>query len=422
MEAADAVAPAGVAVHADSPEVFERKTKHDVVSAFEELRELGPVVRCVLPFFGTTHVLHRREDLRQVLSSDGRDVVLQPVMGPLAPYFGVRSVICLDGAEHLARRKVVLPAFAGAALPAMEGELRALAAEIMPTWVADEPQPLLPRTQALTFAAILQVAFGIRDRERAAEIGESLRAHFVAAGRGLVRDATPVEDLMQSLLDERRAAQHDRRDLLGLLLSARTSDGASLDDATLRDELLTTLTAGHETTATGIAWAAVLLADHPELVHRLRAERAVGQHALLDATVDELLRLRPPLMGTSRVATVDVEIAGAVLPAGAHITLSTLLVHLDPARYPQPHEFRPERFLGTKPVSVDFLPFGGGRHRCAGAAFAYLELRIAIEALLDRYDLTCHGSAPTVALVVNTHVPRDGAIVQISHRASAGAT
>lgn len=371
-------------------------------------------MRCEIPFFGVTHVVHEREDVRTVFTNDGSDFVLAPVMGPLAPYFGTRSVICLDGSPHLARRKVVLPAFAGAALPAMESELRELAREALPNWCKSEEVPVLTAAQALTFAAILCVAFGVRDREQAAELGELLRAHFIAAGRGEVTDAEPVRQLVQDLLDARRRSGENRPDLLGLLLEARQEDGAALDDATLRDELLTTLTAGHETTATALAWASIVLADRPKLFLQLRAERRAGGADLLDATLTELLRLYPPLMGTSRVATREVTLAGHRLPANTSVTLSAQLAHTDSRRYADPKAFRPERFLGSKPTSVDYFPFGGGRHRCAGAAFARLELRVVIETLLEGYRLTREGPSPPAALIVNTQVPRDGALVQVA--------
>jgi cytochrome P450 len=376
----------------------------DAIGFFEALREQGSLAHCNIPFLGDSYVVHRREDVKAVLAADGDTLRMSPLIETVAPYFGTRGVMSLDGPRHIERRRVLLPAFHGAALGAMQDELRTLARETVRAWPAGENE-LLPLTQALTFSAILQVAFGIRDPERAAAAGARLRAHFVAAGRGDVKDAGPVQDLLQEFLDERRAAP-ERPDFLGLLLAAR-SDGGALDDATLRDEVLTTLTAGHETTATALAFAVSLLAHEPGLVAELRA----GDAALMDATVHELLRIRPPLLGVTRIAERDTDLPAGRIPAGECVTVSSILVHHDPARYASPSSFEPRRFLGVRPSSVDWLPFGAGPHRCAGAAFAALELRIVLEELLAARDIVAVRDPSPAALRVNTLQPSDGAVV-----------
>ena len=168
-----------------------------------------------------------------------------------------------------------------------------------------------------------------------------------------------------------------------MLLTARFEDGSAMEDRELRDQLMTLLLAGHETTATGLAWAFDLLLHHPEALERLEAELAAGEHEYLDAVIDETLRVRPVVPFTGRAAGEDSELGGYELPAGTVILVGIYLAHTRADVYPEPFAFRPERLLGDgAPETYAWIPFGGGTRRCIGAAFAQLEMRVAIETIL----------------------------------------
>jgi cytochrome P450 family 135 len=172
------------------------------------------------------------------------------------------------------------------------------------------------------------------------------------------------------------------------MLQARHEDGSPMSDAELRDELLTLLVAGHETTATALSWAMERLTRHPEKLERLRAEAEAGEDAYLTATVQETLRLRPVIVVVIRKLTEPVELGGYRLPAGARVVPSIHLIHRDPQIYPEPERFLPERFLDSPPGTYTWIPFGGGVRRCLGAAFAQFEMAVVLRELVRRYEIT----------------------------------
>jgi cytochrome P450 len=172
-----------------------------------------------------------------------------------------------------------------------------------------------------------------------------------------------------------------------MLVAARHEDGSPMSDIEIRDELLTLLVAGHETTATALSWAVERLVRHPEKLERLRSEVLAGEDAYLTATIQETLRLRPVIVLVIRKLTEPVELGGYELPAGARVTPSIHLVHRDPAIYPDPHSFFPERFLDNPPGTYTWIPFGGGVRRCLGAAFAQFEMAVVLRELVRRYEI-----------------------------------
>jgi cytochrome P450 len=324
----------------------------------------------------------------------GRTVALRPVMG-------ARSVLLLEGSEHLARRKVMLPPFHGERMRAYEPIVREVAEREIDSWSPEAPFPIHPRMQAVTLEVILRAVFGVEDQGRRAQLGMLL-------ARLLHRTASPAvqfgvlaarrlgisgpmekierdnEELDRVLLAEIAAHGEDGDDILSLLKAARFEDGEPMSDREIRDQLVTLLLAGHETTATGLAWTFDLLLRHPA-VHA-ETVRAVdeGDDAYVRAVVSEALRLRPVVPLAGRRLAVDLEAGDLHLPAGTDVTPSIWLTHTRPDLYPDPYVFRPERFLDAKPETYAWIPFGGGVRRCLGAAFAELEMRVVLSAVLKR--------------------------------------
>ncbi len=316
----------------------------------------------------------------------------------LRPLIGTRSVLLSDGEDHLRRRKLVLPPFHGERMRAYEETIRALAAAEIARWPLGEPAPALPRTQALTFALILRTVFGVQEEDQLGTLGPVLREtldwvvamrHVLLIGflgperllnmRSFKTRVAAVDREVAKLIATRRAAPDlaEREDILSLLLAARDESGRGLSDGELRDELVTLLVGGHETTAALIAWALHDLARDPASQDRL----ASGSEGFADAVVTETLRLHPPAALALRRLRVPLTIAGRRLPAGTTVAPSTLLVHRRADLYPDPWAFRPERFLDRRPVPSEWFPFGGAVRRCIGAAFAQFEARIVLEEL-----------------------------------------
>jgi cytochrome P450 len=225
------------------------------------------------------------------------------------------------------------------------------------------------------------------------------------------------------LLFEEIAARRDaaglaeRDDILSLLLQARYEDGRPMSDRELRDELMTLLVAGHETTATGLSWAVELLARHPAEFERLEAEVAGGGDEYLDAVIKETLRLRPVIALVLRKLVEPMEIGGRLLPAGVSVAPSIYLVHRRPDIYPEPERFRPERFLGRPAGTYTWIPFGGGVRRCLGASFAEFEMSVVLRELVARRKLRPAGEGPEHSVRSTiTNVPNRGAEVLVTPR------
>jgi cytochrome P450 len=356
----------------------------------------------------------------------GRTFALRPVMGD-------RSVLLLEGREHLARRRAMLPPFHGERMRAYEAIVRDEAEREVARWPVGEAFALHPRMQAITLEVILRAVFGVSDEARAAalrtrlprllnataspglQLGVLLANRF---GRGdpLARLREQLRAIDELLLAE-IAAHHadpraaEREDILALLASARFEDGGAMSDTELRDQLVTLLLAGHETTATALAWAFDLLLRHPDALARATAAAREGaEHdPYLRAVVTEALRLRPVVPLAGRRLGVDLEAGDLRLPAGTDVTPANWLTHTRPDLYPDPYAFRPERFLEDAPATYGWIPFGGGVRRCLGAAFAEFEMRVVLQTVLRSRVLTPARRAPERIVRRNvTFSPRRG--------------
>jgi cytochrome P450 len=335
----------------------------------------------------------------------GRTLTLQPIMGS-------RSLLLLEGREHLARRKLMLPPFHGERMRAYEAAVREVVAREVETWPSGAPFALHPRMQAVTLEVILRAVFGVTDparRDRLAERLGRLLAETASSGlqfgvllsrrlggpdplarlAGLRRE---IDAMLTLEIDERRA--DPREDILSLLVTARFEDGEPMGDAEVRDQLMTLLLAGHETTATGLAWTFDLLLRHPPVLERLRAAVDGGDEAYVRAVVSESLRLRPVVPLAGRRLSEELRVNGHVLPPGTDVTPAIWLAHTRADRYPEPYAFQPERFLDGAPSTYAWLPFGGGVRRCIGAAFAEMEMRVALTEIVRRRELRPASHAP----------------------------
>jgi cytochrome P450 len=316
---------------------------------------------------------------------------------------GSRSVLLLTGDEHIARRRLMLPPFHGERMRSYEGIVEEIVTAEIDSWPLGTEFPIHARMQAVTLE-VFGVAEGPRlDGLRAtlgnllAETGSPamiLRA-LVARRRGRdpLASVRPRLDEVDELLfaeiaeHRRRPDLEQRDDILSMLMTAEFEDGTSMDDQELRDQLMTLLLAGHETTATALAWTFDLLLRHPVELGLLRGSLENGEDAYLKATITESLRLRPVVPLAGRRLADDLVTDDLELPAGTDVTAAIWLTHTDAKLYPDPFAFRPERFLEAAPETYAWIPFGGGVRRCLGAAFAEFEMRIALREILLRCEI-----------------------------------
>lgn len=359
----------------------------------------------------------------------------------LADVMGTHSVLTTDEAEHQRLRRLLMPPFHGSSLRGYTDTITRLAADEARTWSPGIDFAAHPRMNALTLEIIMQVVFGVRDGPRIGDLRDSLHALVTAPMRVMLGEVFPaasrfgpwrdfrclvhhVDDLIYAEIADRRGAHDvaDRADVLSRLISATGGDDDPLTDAELRDQLVTLLLAGHETTATTLAWALHDLARNPEVARRARAATDDGDEHYLDAVVKESMRRRPVIYGVARTLTDDVELGGYRIPAGYTVLPGIGPVHADPALHDAPDEFRPERFLDGTDTS-SWLPFGGGNRRCLGANFALLEGRIILSAILSRYDIApvdAGAERPRARHIVL--VPAKGARIRVTRRCSASAS
>jgi cytochrome P450 len=336
----------------------------------------------------------------------------------LGPVLGERSVLLLDEAEHLRHRRLMLPPFHGSRMLAYEQEMRQAADAEIDGWPVEAPFTMLETMQSLTLRVILRAVFGYHPGRDEDELSRRLRQMIepLSRPRGLLvlaaavrgrqdrraaldfeRRKLAVDDLLYAEIARRRQEPDlaDRDDVFSALLMAEDEEGDRLSDREVRDELVTLLLAGHETTATGLAWAFDLLLHHPEVQRRAR-ERDPDY---LDALVKEALRMRPVIAGVGRVVRGEpFRLNGYEVPVGVEINPSIRVIHRRADLYPEPNVFRPERFIGQGvPDTYTWLPFGGGTRRCLGASFALMEMRVVLDRVLERTELEAADLKPAKA-------------------------
>ena len=356
----------------------------------------------------------------------------------LEPFLGPNSLLVLDGDRHRDERRIVVRAFHADSFAVHERTIEECTRRSMATWPHGRPFAIHEQMQAITLEVILRALFGIDDHDELVALLVPLRT-FLALGGSLTILAPPLRELpfvrrkwerfkalhheidraILELIRRRRAEPQldTRTDILSALVRATDESGEPLADPVVRDHLLTLLLAGHDTTATALAWAFDLLAQHPAVADRLANDLRAGDDAYLDAVIKEVLRLRPVIAEVGRMLTRPCTVAGHTYPAGVMVTANVHLAHRRPDVYPQPDRFRPERFLDGAPDVHAWLPFGGGIRRCLGVAFANLELRTVLRTVMP--ELTITPARPQLERPRRravTLIPRHGSLITIHPR------
>src|ERR1700722_166807 len=325
---------------------------------------------------------------------------------PIAPVLGERSVLTLTGSEHMRQRKLLLPPFHGERMREYEDVIVQATRRDMASWPLGESMRMQSHTRSITLEVIVRAVFGVETermgplKQAIRELAEPVRVLAVlralmsrptgapptgALGRALDR----LDELIYAEVARRREASdiEQRTDIMSLLLLARDEDGEAMTDVELRDELVTLLLAGHETTATSVAWALERLVRHPEKLARLTAEIDAagtgGGEEYMTAVVNETLRVRPVVGIVVRVLNEELRVGSYVLPKGTRVAPSIYLTNRNAQVYGDPEAFRPERFLEAATETFSWIPFGGGIRRCIGASFAQMEMKVMLRTMLS---------------------------------------
>jgi cytochrome P450 len=420
-----------------------RFTQRQIELVFRARREHGEVFRMHAGIPGGTVVTSHPDHVRSLFAARPEHVPSLTAESPLRPIVGPNSVLTANGPRHLRQRKLLLPPFHGDAIERYAQMIARTTEGALDRWPLGRPFALAPRMQAITLDVIMSGIFGIDGRPARGSAERRLRvtirslatastlpvAQFVELINARRREPVGLMRRAIGLLDDatypiiaarRRAANLEQRtDILSLLLRAQTDEGELLSDRELRDELLTLVLAGFETTANSLAWTWERLVRNPAAYDRLREAVRCGERTEdhVEAAIVEGMRSRPVIPIVGRRVAVPWRLGEYVVPAESAVSVSILLVHHREDLYPDPFAFRPERWLDRKPGTYEWIPFGGGTRRCLGAALALAEQRVVLEAMLRRLDLEADRPEPERALHRNvTMIPARGARVLLRSR------
>ena len=399
-------------------------------------RRYGDVFSSRFPIFGRVVYIADPALVKEVFAGDSETFHAGEANTlALGDALGEHSLLTLDEGRHMSQRKLLLPPFHGQSVRRYVEVMTEATEREVARWPVAEEIELRPRMQAITLDVILRAVFGVRDdkrmdlfRERIPPLGETTSVlnwlPFMARDLGGITPAArfrralaAVDELIYAEIADRKSASDgdQRDDVLSLLLRARHEDGSPMTDAELRDELMTLLTAGHETTATGLAWAFERLLRTPRVLERLTG--SLEDDDYLEAVVKETLRVRPVIVDVARKLTRDTEVAGWQLPAGTLVLPAIAVLHARPDLYESHAEFRPERFLDGDIESYAWIPFGGGVRRCIGASFAQVEMRTVLREVLRRVRLRAPTQRPERGVIRHvTVVPGRGARAIVEER------
>ncbi len=424
-----------------------RFTQRQIEFVFKARREHGEVFRMCVAIPGDPVVTSHPDHVRSLFTAKPGLVPSLTAESPLRPIVGPNSVLTANGARHMRQRKLLLPPFHGEAIARYTQLIADAAEREIGRWPLGKPFALAPRMQAITLDVIMAGIFGIEGVPKRGTPERTLRtvtrqltvlsskpisqvSQYVNVGReeavGLMKRALDLLDRpTYEIIAQRRAAADlgERRDILSMLMAAETENGELLSDQELRDELLSLVLAGHETTANQLAWAWERLVRNPQAHDRLRdAIRSdTDAEENVEAVIVEAMRSRPVIPIVGRRVSVPWQLGEYGVPAGAPVSASILLLHHREDLYPEPFAFLPERWLGGhKPGTYEWIPFGGGTRRCLGAALAMAEQRVVLAAMARRVDLEAAEPEPERALHRNvTMIPGRGARVVVRGRAAA---
>jgi len=381
-------------------------------------------------------VLHARpEHAKEIFAGDPEVFHAGKGNAVLGPVMGEHSLLLQDGAEHRRARRLLMPAFNGAALHGYEELVAEVARDEVDRWVPGESFRALERMNALTLEVILRVVFGVTDETRLARLRPRVnrtvdinpvillgwampRLQRLGPWRRTVANQVELDRLMYAEIDERRAAPDlaERTDVLSRLIRI-DEEGDTLADTELRDQLVTLLLAGHETTASALSWALFELGRDREQLARARKAAAEDDRTWLEAVLKESMRLHPVIPMVVRTLMAPATVGGREYPVGTTVGPSIILAHASAENHPDPEAFRPGRFLelhGNRvgPAANTWIPFGGGVRRCIGAGFSLMEGVAVLREVLSRYDVVAvEDDEPRVRNI--TSVPRHGARVVV---------
>jgi cytochrome P450 len=431
-----------------------RFTVRQVPLLFKTRRELGETFAIRFPIRhdyddDRTYIVSHPDHVRSLFTAP--ELALSTAgESPLRPVVGPNSVLTTVGPTHMRQRKLLLPPFHGEAVERYTQMIADVAEREIDSWPTDKPFGLGSRMQAVTLDVIMAGIFGVEGKPAPGTPEHGLRRMILRISRLATTPVGQVGELMNAGREEpvgilktlmarldrdlygviaaaRQRAETEgldgRTDILSLLLAARDEDGEPMSDAELRDELLTLVLAGHETTANSLAWTFERLLRNPGAYDRLREEvRSDGKDAAayVEATIHETMRNRPVVPITGRRVKVPWQLGEWRLPENSHILVSVALLHHREDVYPDPFSFRPERFLGVKPGTYTWVPFGGGIRRCLGATLAMAEQRVVLRAIARRTDMIAPDPRPERVMHRNvTMIPAKGAEVVMTSRRAA---
>lgn len=366
--------------------------------------------------WGTAVMIRDREMIKEIFTGDPTIFHAGEGNDLLAPVLGQRSVLVLDEDRHMQTRKQLLPPFHGEAVRVYGEAVQEIVREEMGRWPIGEPFALHPRMRAITLEVILRTVIGVEEPERLAQLRRVLPdtvdikfwtmamwalpfLGHLGPWRRYKRTVAQAFALLDEEIARRRSVPdlEQRTDVLSLLVRA-----GEMDDLGLRDQIMSLLLAGHETTTTGLAWAFERLLRTPRVLERAREAARTGDDAYLDALAKEALRIRPVIPAVTRRLTRPVQVGRYHFPAGVTLLPMITLMHCSPELFPDPDSFIPERFLDGQSDTYAWIPFGGGRRRCIGAAFATLEMRVALRTILAESEL--YAPDPKDEPVCNHHI------------------
>ena len=385
----------------------------------------------VMPKGSALVLFTRPEHAKEIFAGDPEVFHAGKGNAILGPIMGEHSLLLQDSAEHKRARKLLMPAFNGQALRGYEQVVAAIAKDEVDRWEPGVPFRSLDRMNALTLEVILRVVFGVTDEDRLAQLRPLVNrtvdvSPVVLLGWGYpflqrfgpwkatVDNQRGLDEVMYAEIARRRAAPDlaDRTDVLSRLLRVEGDEG--LSDNELRDQLVTLLLAGHETTATALSWALYELGRDPVQLARAREAASEGDGEHLEAVLKESMRLHPVIPMVVRHLMEPATIGGVDLPRGANIGPSILITHAREDNHRDPEAFRPARFLEGEVATNTWIPFGGGVRRCIGAGFSLMEGVAVLREVLLRYDIELPGGATDFPRVRNiTSVPRHGARIVV---------
>jgi cytochrome P450 len=362
------------------------------------------------------------ELVKQVFGGPPEQLRTGEARAKLAPLVGRRSVLMLDGDEHMRRRRLLLPPFHGELMRAHTQEIQDATDRMIDSWPTGQPFPLLPSMQALTLDVIVTAVFGEDHGPGQEQFTDEIRAvldPFRPRRLRTLRSVDPtaqrrlISELIHERISRRRGAPDlaARKDVFSLLLLARDENQSAMTDDELCDDLVALIFAGNETTPHALAWAFELLMRNPAVLERLEAELANGDGVYLNAVVKETLRLRAPVVHVGRVVRGQpYRLGDHLIQPGTEIRASIAAIHGRADHYREPGAFIPERFLDCDPPDTyTWLPFGGGVRRCLGASFAMLEMAVIVRRVLERTRLTPARRRPEKAVLDGTiQVPARG--------------